>query len=131
MEHAKQQMVQEWRLLSFQFRLIMMAGREGWRESRKKHFKSKTAHSLAHICASASMHSQSQPSVIPAFIHNLSLLYSTYTEQVRQIHELSHTAPSALSASWFRPAVARLAASGADLPHLKACDIHLDRTTGE
>lgn len=38
--------------------------------------------------------------------------------------------PSALCASWFRPAVAALATSGADPPHLNASDIYLGRTTG-
>lgn len=37
---------------------------------------------------------------------------------------------SALCASWFRPAVAALAASGADPPHFNASDIYLGRTTG-
>lgn len=38
--------------------------------------------------------------------------------------------PSALCAFWFRPAVAALAASGADPPHLNASDIYVGRTTG-
>lgn len=45
-------------------------------------------------------------------------------------HELPLTSPSALCASWFRPAVAALAASGADPPHFNASDIYLGRTTG-
>lgn len=39
--------------------------------------------------------------------------------------------PSALCASWSRPAVAALAASGTDPPHFNASDIYLGRTTRE
>lgn len=38
--------------------------------------------------------------------------------------------PLLRAASWFRPAVAALAASGADPPHYNASDIYLGRTTG-
>lgn len=61
----------------------------------------------------------------------------TYKELVQQIHQLPLTSQrdppllcSALCASWFRPAVAALAASGADPPHFNASDIYLGRTTG-
>lgn len=37
---------------------------------------------------------------------------------------------SAVGGSWLRPAVAALAASGADPPHFNASDIYLGRTTG-
>lgn len=78
------------------------------------------------------MHSQSQ-TVIPSA--RLICPCHTYKELVQQIHELPFTSqyvtpPPALSASWFRPAVVALAASGADPPHLNASDIYLERTTG-
>lgn len=58
----------------------------------------------------------------------------TYKELLRQIHQLPQSDPtptsSAVGGSWLRPAVAALAASGADPPHFNASDIYLGRTTG-
>lgn len=132
------------RLLSFQRRVKHdMGDIKGWRAtktiitSNTLSCQDKKQQTQTHTRSPRKTHSQSQR-VISSFSPSICPCH-TYKELVQQIHQLPLTSQcdppsallcSALCASWFRPAVAALAASGADPPHFNASDIYLGRTTG-
>lgn len=87
---------------------------------------------LAKTYAHRETQSHSQSHLL--FSLNLSLSYIQRAGPADPCTEPSHPSvcpPSALCASWFRPAVVALAASGTDPPHFNASDIYLGRTTRE
>ena len=133
MEHAKQQMARDGVRCPFSW--VKHDGSEGWRETREERLQT-----LSLMTKPATAHTHTHTRSFNTLTEsNSHLLYAlicpchTYEELVsRSMNSPSHPSewpPSAACASWFRPAVAALAASGADPSHLNASDINLGRTT--